>query len=50
MERVRKGFFAFHVEMTPAYRYAFFKFNDYEVCGLQELEAMENVTSFLSSI
>lgn len=38
VEEVRKGFFAFHTLLAPAYDFVSEKFTDYEICSLQELD------------
>lgn len=38
VEAVRKGFFAFHTLLAPAYDFVSEKFTDYEICSLQELD------------
>lgn len=38
LENVRKGFFAFHTLLAPAYDFINAKFTDYEICSLQELD------------
>lgn len=35
---VRKGFFAYHTLLPPAYDFVMETFTDYEICSLQELE------------
>lgn len=38
VEEVRKGLFAFHTLLAPAYDFVMETFTDYEICSLKELE------------
>lgn len=38
VEQVRKGLFAFHTLLPPAYDFVMETFTDYEICSLKELE------------
>lgn len=38
VEEVRKGLFAYHTLLPPAYDFVMKTFTDYEICSLQELE------------
>lgn len=46
MALVQEGFFAFHVELGPAYNYVFQKFTNHEICNLQTIEGYIHVNFY----
>lgn len=45
LKRVEKGFFAFQTELIPAYHYIINNFSNYDMCSLQELEGIFQVSA-----
>lgn len=43
MSKLRKGYFALHVDLCAAYNYVRKTFTAYEICSLQELDGLFTV-------
>lgn len=50
MEKLRKGFFAYEVELSSAYNYIMEKFTIDEMCCIQEIDGHFNVRSTFAKI